>query len=186
MLAYIFWHWSFPGQSAGEYESALCEFHEALEVQEDRPPMGFLKSLTWRIEGAPWLPGGSGYEDWYLLEDSAALDVIEETAVGPLERVHREIASLAAGGTAGLYRPAHGVDAKARGDTVIWFTKPQGMSYAELNRQVAAIQQTWAAEQWLRKMTLGPTPECCLVGDGRADLPAEWRPVVVSRSRIWP
>jgi hypothetical protein len=180
MLAYVFWHQPRSGVSPDEYESRLRAFHEDLQWA---PPPGLRASLTWQIDGISWLPGGSSYEDWYLLDDSAALDVINERAVsGPLGRVHDAVAALAANGTAGLYQPRQG--SSAQGRSAVWFRKPEGMSYDRLYREVAAFAALGNGEIWRRMMTLGPTPEFCLLGDTLPELPLAWQPITVQRSAI--
>jgi hypothetical protein len=183
MLAYVFWHRPRPDISIDEYESRLRAFHEDLQWT---PPPGLRTSLTWQIDGAIWLPEGSGYEDWYLLEDSAALDVLNERAVsGPLGRVHDAIASLAAHGTAGLYQPRHPLKGQAKARTAVWFGKPAGMDYDTLYREIEALPGTANGELWRRMMTLGPTPEFCLLADDAPALPPAWEPITVERAAIY-
>jgi hypothetical protein len=182
MLAYVFWHRPRPDVSIDEYESRLRAFHEDLQWA---PPPGLHASMTWQIDGATWLPQGSGYEDWYLLEDSAALDVLNERAVsGPLGRVHDAIAGLATSGMAGLYQPRRAPEGKAKGRSAVWFSKPQGMSYDTLDLAVEALPGASNGELWRRMMTLGPTPEFCLLGDVLIELPSTWQPITVHRSAI--
>jgi hypothetical protein len=182
MLAYVFWHQPRPDVSVDEYESRLRAFHEDLQWA---PPPGLRTSLTWQINGAVWLPEGSGYEDWYLLDDSAALDVLNERAVaGPLGRVHDAIAALATNGTAGLYQPRQAIEGKAKGRSAVWFSKPAGMSYDALDREIEALPGAAESELWRRMMTLGPTPEFCLLGDDLPALSVAWAPIEVRRSAL--
>ena len=57
--------------------------------------------------GSPRFPGlaaKAGYEDWHLLENSTALDVLNGAAISQArQRPHDRIAAMAADGTAGLY-----------------------------------------------------------------------------------
>jgi len=79
MLAYVFWHWPEPQGNPAQYESRLLDFQKSLAAS---PPAGFRESAVFRVQGAPWLPTpGAAYEEWYLLEGSAALDPLNDAAV---------------------------------------------------------------------------------------------------------
>jgi hypothetical protein len=148
-------------------------------------------SFVWRVEGASWLPVRFGYEDWYLLDDTCALDIVNREAVaGATGSAHRGVASLAGGGTAGLYRPAgwHGPTAlpEARGPVALWFSKPYGVSYEALYSEVASVKGSAPAELWERMLVLGPTPEFCLLQEEAVALPDGWTSMVVRRTVIWP
>jgi hypothetical protein len=183
MLAYVFWHWPRPDVSQKEYEGHLRAFHEGLA--EERPA-GLISSSTWRLDAASWLPSGNVYLDWYLLENSCALDTLNRGVVsGQNDSRHNAVASLADAGTAGLYAPARGAAATAEGQTTVWFGKPKGMSYDELYASLDRIDRLDAGSLWRRMMVLGPTAEFCLVGDELPELPPEWSPSVVHRELIW-
>src|SRR5262252_4616648 len=101
MLAYVFWHWPRPDHVAAEYERAQRAFHRALAQSA---PRGFLSSLTFRVEGrAAWLGGSPAYADWYLVENSAALDPLNVAAVsGACEAPHAQVAQAMAAGAGSL------------------------------------------------------------------------------------
>lgn len=140
-------------------------------------------SQAWRVTGATWLPDGNGYEDWYLLDDTCALETIQKAAVsGNLQHQHDLIAAFAAGGTAGLYRPALVPDGWTDGAISQWFGKPPGVTYAQLYQQLPIKP----AGLWQRMMVLGPTPEFCALQDGSDSLPQIENAIVVHRSPIWP
>jgi hypothetical protein len=182
MLAYVFWHWPKPGIAREEYEERLCAFHAGLA---EEPPAGMISSSAWRLKGASWLSVGGVYADWYLLESSCALDTVNSGAVSGVHALrHHAIASLAAAGTAGLYTPVREKEAKTNGKTVVWFAKPQGMSYEELYSSLERIEGVEPTALWRRMMVLGPTPEFCLIGDEPPALPAAWSPSVVHRSLL--
>src|SRR5215831_19697880 len=105
MLAYVFWHWPRPDHVAAEYERAQRAFHRALA--QSAPP-GFLSSLTFRVEGsAAWLGGAPAYADWYLVDNSAALDPLNVAAVsGACEAPHTQVAQAMSAG-AGLLLTLH-------------------------------------------------------------------------------
>jgi hypothetical protein len=44
-----------------------------------------------------------------------------------------------------------------------WFDKPAGVAYEELYRALSQAASGAAAGLWGRQMTLGPTPEFCLL-----------------------
>ena len=74
MLAYVFWHWRQPSVDPSIYETDLIQFHETLQSNR---PAGFFRSGVFLIENASWLATDSAaYEEWYLIEDSAAMDRI--------------------------------------------------------------------------------------------------------------
>jgi hypothetical protein len=173
VLAYVFSHRPAPGVGIAEYEEVLREFHERLVAG---PPRGFLSSLTYRI--------GDGYSDWYLLEDSAALDALNEAAVsGSRATSHHAAARMAVDGVGKLLSLAageHDPDAV----TEIRFAKPQGMQYSELYAGLQPVTSAKGTGLWRRMMVLGPPPEFCLTAPARVDLPPAIRPEIVNRSRI--
>jgi hypothetical protein len=106
MLAYVFWHVPFPKIDTRDYEAALLEFQGHLAR---KPPPGLIGCTTYRIPEVPWLSGHRGYEDWYFLESSAALDILDEEAVGPQRwDIHAGIAAKMDFGHGGLYEHLHG------------------------------------------------------------------------------
>lgn len=155
MLAYVFWHWPQPGVDTATYVEHLVAFHRILA---ENKPVGFNGSRVFRFHGASWLETkGEAFEDWYLVDDSAALDRINEAAVtGPCEAPHNLVAREAAGGTAGLYRLRSGEifdDVRY----ALWLAKPERMSYPDF---YSTIQPSIAnGALWGRQMTLGPTTE---------------------------
>ena len=156
MLAYVFWHWPQPAIDAGTYVDHLIAFHRTLA---ENKPAGFQRSRVFRFRGASWLDtNGEAFEDWYLLDDSAALDVINHAAVsGPCEGPHNLVAREAAGGTAGLYRLRTGKIENAR--FALWLAKPEGLSYPDFYSILDPIVVENEAALWGRQMTLGPTSE---------------------------
>jgi hypothetical protein len=178
----VFWHWKQPAVEREEYERVLGRFHAGLR---DAPSPGFRRSWAWRLERAPWIPGGAGYEDWYLTDGSAALDPLNEAAVTASRRsAHDHAARLVAGCAAGLYRLREGepLPDAARG---IWFAKPGGMSYAAL---FAAFPEMMAGRRyalWGRQMVLGIAPEFCLHVQEPIELPG-YTATPVPLTCVWP
>jgi len=107
VLAYVFRHWPRLTVSPAAYEGAIWAFHQA--VAGPGVP-GLISSTVFRVARAPWLPAGrTGYEDWYLLEDSAAIDGLNEAAVAGTSRdPHNRVAGMVQSGLGALYRLARG------------------------------------------------------------------------------
>ena len=145
MLAYVFWHWPRRGVAHAGYEELQLGFLAALEAE---PPPGFGGCATYRLEaGAPWVAAEVGYEDWYLVEDFAALGVLNDWAVtGSRRPAHDAVAAEAGGGAGGLYGLAGGpavLDARY----AAWLHRPP---------------ETYEGTLWRRQLVLGPAPEYCL------------------------
>lgn len=158
MLAYVFWHVPRAGVAARDYEGLHHAFHEVL--RQSAVP-GFQGLRVYRLESIPWLnASGPGYEDWHLLEDSAALDRLNAAAVSShRQQPHDRIAALAGEGTAGLYGLRLGsLNAPSH---AYWLSKPEGTSYAAFEKSLAPAIDAGCC-LWGRRMTLGPTPEFCL------------------------
>ena len=166
-LAYVFWHRARPDVDAVGYEAGLNAFHQRLA---DVPIPGFVDSWSLRVPDLPWLTGG-GYEDWYLVDDFAALGVLAEHAVDPVRQPRHDVmARSVLDGTGGVYALAAG-SARARAGWCGWFTKQPGVGYpqvrADLTEQVAAGSATaW----WQRQLVLGPAPEFRVLAPGPVTL----------------
>jgi hypothetical protein len=160
MLAYLFWHCPRPGVAAANYETALSAFHRSLMQAR---PQGFLGSFIVALDEIPWLARRSGYADWYLIESSADLDVINRASVtGAREAPHNAVAQLAQDGIAGLYRVSRG-RLRLPTDRIeeTWLSKPSSESYADFLVRIESKVGEYGC-LWQRQMTLGPTPEFCL------------------------
>ncbi|MFL5496090.1 MAG: hypothetical protein ACJ8DC_17025 [Gemmatimonadales bacterium] len=182
-LAYVFWHWRRAEVSEASYVELQRRFHAALAAA---PPIGFLGSHSAAVRGVSWAAAGAdAYEDWYLVEGTAALDPLNQAAVtASRQAAHDAAASAAHGGTAGLYRLRRGRLAVHR--TAAWFAKPEGMSYDELYVALESPVLRTGGALWGRQMVLGPTPEFCLHTPEPVPLPAPLVVQVVARSPIWP
>lgn len=172
MLAYVFFHHSAPGTDVGAYEEGLRRFHVSL--LEARSP-GFISSATYR--------SGGGYSDWYLVENSAALDPLNDAAVGGRVRpVHDAVAHVAIDFAGKLYKLIAGQpDGQA---FEIRFSKPGGMSYQELYERLQPWSGRDGVSLWRRMMVLGPPPEFCLLSPTKLDLPPEMKAEVLSRELV--
>jgi hypothetical protein len=163
MLAYTFWHWPRFDVDLAVYQTNLRTFHRILAAHT---PPGFHRSTVFSINGASWLDStGPTFEEWYLLDNSAALDQLNDAAVrGACEQPHNVVAKDAAGGTAGLYRLRRGTADLSKKRFAVWFSKPDGMSYKAFLARIDEEQLPRAA-LWQRQMTLGPTREFCVFSE---------------------
>ena len=184
-LGYVFWHWLRVGGEVGAYEDALADFQRTL--LENAPP-GFRGAMVFRQDPAPWLSApGPHYVDWYLTDGSAALDPLNDAAVSAACRAtHDAAAGAAAGGTAGLYRLRQGAVEAAEVRCATWFFKPAGMSYEALDADLAHRMQGIPSQLWSRAMTLGPTPEMCVLAAEAISLPAAFDAITVPMELVWP
>lgn len=198
MHAYVFWHQPRPETNIREYEHALRDFHEALGRVD--AAAGFVASESHRITGAGWLPEGTGYEDWYLIASSAALDALERAAVSVHARAtHDRIARMSASGVGGLYRLMRAQDedlepdspapdvAPAATSVCIWVSKPEGWEeYGEFHDDLQRLRPA-ESRVWQRQMVLGPAPEYAVIVPEDCPLPEfpeSWSPMVVRRIRV--
>jgi hypothetical protein len=184
MLAYVFWHWRKPMATAADYEVAQRRFHAALSAA---PPPGFLRSFSVAFQGAPWAADrGEAYEDWYLVDGSAALDPLNAAAISASRQApHNAAAALAGGGTAGLYALRQGEPA-ATPTVLTWFAKPDSTSYGELFTLLEPLTGQAGAALWCRQMTLGPALEFCLHSRESVTLPAPVAPLALRCRVVWP
>jgi hypothetical protein len=187
MLAYVFWHWPNGDHVADEYERLQRAFHAALA---QAAPAGFHGSFVFRVDGkAPWLHGEPAYADWYLVENSAALDPLNVAAVsGVCEQPHAEVARAMAAGAGSLFA-LHGDRGPANLGTtrhVTWLTKPRSMPYDTFYATVASLPDAAQTSLWRRQMVLGPTTEFALLSATSLTVPDTFAPLFLSVSPIWP
>jgi hypothetical protein len=160
VLAYVFWHWPARTVDRDAYESSQRSFHQQLNAVGSE---GFIRSLSFRVEGTAWLPVGGAYEDWYLVEGSFALDPLNDIAVSPVLRRAHDQAADGASGAGGLYRLRSGMPAPHDG-MVHWLSKAPGERYDDFYARLAP-----GAVLWRRQMVLGPAPEFLLESDRAPD-----------------
>lgn len=173
MLAYVFFHRAAPGVELQAYESALRRFHSSLKAE---PPAGFIGSSTYRV--------GGGYADWYLVDGSASLDLLNEAAVsGSRSASHDAVAHMSSDGAGKLLTLVSGA-APAEAGFEIRFSKPVGMGYRELYERLKPWTGHADLTLWRRMMVLGPPPEFCLLASSEIQLPAEIKPEVLRRDPI--
>jgi hypothetical protein len=185
MLAYVFWHQPQSGVTTSSYQSALRAFHEALDRADIR---GFHGSTVFSILDAPWLESpGRGYEEWYLLDGSHALDQLNEAAVSPAVKDFHDRAAAAAGdGKAGLYRLRAGIPTLEQAAFATWMTRPATVDYEDFDARIGR----WASHEhvslWGRQMVLGPTPEFCLLSRDDPDVPHDLVDWACVCDLVWP
>jgi hypothetical protein len=173
MLAYLFWHRPGEGQPPQRYEQGLVRFHRRLR---EVPVPGLVASGTARVAGLPWMPG-AGYEDWYAVEDFTALGVLNDAAVDAAHvDAHDLVAHGACFGAGGLYALERG-ERVASGGYCVWLTKPAGVSYADLRRELAVQAAGDGVTVWRRQMVLGPAPEFRLTAARKLSIPPAMAPV---------
>jgi len=173
VLAYVFSHRPADGADIAAYEASLRGFHELLAKAK---PEGFISSSTFRVSGR--------YDDWYLLEGSAAMDVINHIAMKDEQgRAHDEVARMAADGYGKLYKLASG-DPPAGNGYEVRFSKPHGIKYPDFYARLDPWTREPTVSLWRRQMVLGPAPEFCLISDKDFELPADMTPEALKREPI--
>ena len=202
MLAYLFWHRPLESSDAAAYEQAQVAFHRSLHRA---PPVGLCGSSTFRVAGPPWLDAGGederGYEDWYLVEDYAALGVLNGAAVGRGHRtVHDAAARLLGAGAGGLYalvegdRPEPGrpgCESIGEATHAVWVARPPGSKSRLLGELLGDGMDRQHASLWRRQLVLGPAPEYCLLaseipaGVAPTRLPPGWTATIFERELLW-
>jgi hypothetical protein len=188
VLAYVFWHRPAAGAEQGAYEQALERFHRSLA---HRPPAGFRGSAAFRVSELPWLGGGEGYEDWYLVEDWAALGVLEGAAVSRGHvSAHDAAAVRTAAGTAAVYRLLEG-SPKLGAEQAVWVASAPRREPVGLGELLGDGIDPARDGLWRRCLVLGPATEYCLLvaerpaGASGTRLPAGWSVQSLARETIY-
>ena len=183
MLAYIFWHWPYPQVSTVDYERDQLAFQRALAVAA---PDGFVESAIFRAAAAPWLPAGRPvYEDWYLVDDFAALGPLNDAVVAAVaQAAHDRAAAGAEAGAGALYRLRSGESRIAGAPVAHWITKPRERSYADFDAGLAELPAVPSVSLWRRQMVLGPAPEFCLLAPRELTLSAGVVGPVLQREQL--
>lgn len=158
MLGYLFWHAKAPSISAADYETQLSAFHASFQQLK---PAGFMHSRVYRVPALPWMPATEAvYEDWYILENSAALDVINHAAIhNPHKGSHDSVARMVIGGLGGAYELRSG-EIDLIPEHVYWFGKPATVPKDVFQTDMQALKAN--ALFWGKYMVFGQTPSFCL------------------------
>lgn len=200
MLAYLSWHRPAAGVEQTVYEQALVRFHRSLA---HRPPSGFRGSTSVRVAELAWLSPDAGehgdraarppgYEDWYLLDDWAAVGVLEEAAVSRGHfTAHDRVASLAGVATGSVYRLIEGCARLDGAGVAVWVSRPPGHKHPAPAALLGDGMEPDRDGLWRRCLGLGPAPEFCLLvaeaplGVASSRLPAGWSAITSSRDVLW-
>lgn len=160
------------------------KFHRSLASSK---PNGFQYSVVFRIKGAPWIGENvEAYEDWYLVEGSGALDVLNDAAISHAHKEsHDRVAHGAAGGAGGLYRFRSGQVNVRQSQFAAWLSKPTGTSYEMFYDSLSGRTSQPEVGLWGRQMVLGPTPEFCLLSPERIDLPETLNALTLRLEPLW-
>jgi hypothetical protein len=182
MLAYVFWHRPFSPADSDKYEASVVEFQTALAKH---PPPGFIAAASFAIGPAPWLGDQPGYEDWYLLEASWAMDPLNAFAIaGAVQPSHDIAAAQMDEGHGSIYAHVAGDAITAAESTVYWLTRPRGIQWRPALATVRA--RSPRANIWRRQMVLGPAGEFAVEVPGDTDIepPPQWSALRSKRMRL--
>jgi len=202
MLAYVFWHRPAQPEQVASYEQAHLAFHRTFKHSR---PVGMIGSAVFAMSEIPWLSEQgeqtpAGYEDWYLLEDYAALGVLNEAAVGRGHRSpHDEVARRYGSGAGAVYGLIEGdrrTDLLAAAATAVWVSRPPGAPKRMIADLLGDGAEPGQASLWRRQMVLGPAPEFCLLagreveldglsGVASSRLPEGWSATALERETVW-
>jgi hypothetical protein len=205
VLAYLFWHRPLDNCDVDAYERSQVLFHRSLQRS---PPVGMRGSAAFRLARMPFLaPVGAGsstaadapggYEDWYLIDDFAALGVLNEAAVGRGHRTaHDEAARRLGGGAGGLYALVEGeqrggLESVCSVTRAVWVARPAGSRGSVVGELLGDGMEPSHASLWRRQLVLGPAPEFCLLsselppGVAPTRLPAGWTATILERELLW-
>ena len=201
MLAYLFWHRPLDGAAAEDYEQALLAFHRSLA---HAPPVGLCGSACFRVGELPWLARAAadsvgGYEDWYVVEDYAALGVLNEAAAGRGHRTSHDRAARRFGaGSGGLYGlvegerpPGRGAGGLGEASLAVWVARPPGSRFPALGELLGDGMDPGRSSLWRRQLVLSPAPEFCLLasetpaGVAATRLPEGWTAQTLDREALF-
>jgi hypothetical protein len=199
MLAYLSWHRPAATVKVEDYERALEQFHRSLAHSA---PSGFRGSASFRTLELPWLaaaadaPAQAGgqvaYEDWYLLDDWAALGVLEEAAVSHAHvSAHDKIAAQSGVASSAVYRFLEGHADLDQAQVAVWVARAGGHEHPSLSALLGDGMNPAMDGLWRRCLGLGPAPEFCLLaseataGVAPSRLPTGWSTMTLAREALW-
>jgi len=188
MLAYVFWHRPAEGVAPEAYTELIAHFHRSIAA---RPPAGFVSSASFAAPGPNWLGGLPAYEDWYVVEDFAALGVLNTAAVSRGHLTVHDAAARAAGpGTGAVYGLLEGSPSLSEVRVAAWVDKPRGVESPLLAALLGDGMDRRHAGLWQRQMALGPAPEYCVLaaeaprGVAPSRLARGWSATISERAAI--
>jgi hypothetical protein len=188
MLAYVFWHRPAEGVAPETYAESIEHFHRSLAA---RPPEGFVVSSSLRAPAPNWLGDQPAFEDWYVVEDFAALGVLNAAAVGRGHLSAHDAAARHSGvATAGIYSLLEGSVSLAAARVAVWIDRPRGVEAPLLAALLGDGMDGRHAGLWQRQLVLGPAPEYCVLapepprGVAPTRLPAGWTATTTAREPL--
>jgi hypothetical protein len=182
-LAYVFWHWPRPEVPIDAYEAKIRSFLRSLNSAK---PPGLIEGLSFRADALPWSPQGLNlYEDWYVVESFAALETLNEAAVGGDSRgPHDSIAKDYMKGAGAIFRTISGSLPLRESLQATWIEKPTGLSYQSYYDGLAKVVGSRRTDLWRRQMVLGPSPQFCVHSEEPLEVPGDFRPIRSKLQRI--
>ena len=190
MLAYVFWHRPADGVAPEDYTARIVRFHRSLGA---RRPAGLVASGSFALDAGNWLGEEPAFEDWYVVEDFAALGVLNTAAVSRGHLSAHDAAAAAAGdGTGSVYRLIEGSAGLAHGRVAVWIQRPRGVESPLLAALLGDGMDGGHAGLWQRQLALGPAPEYCVLaaeaprGVAATRLPSGWSAITTERRPILP
>ena len=90
----------YPSTERQRYEQAIVRFQN--DLAGGKPP-GFIGATSFQIEAVPWLSDLPGYENWYLLDGTWAMDPLNAFAIsGHVQAPHDSVAAMMEQGMAAV------------------------------------------------------------------------------------
>ncbi len=188
MLAYVFWHRPAPGVAPETYAALVTRFHRSIAA---RPPAGFVRSMSFHAPAPNWLGEAPAFEDWYVVEDFAALGVLNAAAVGRGHLSSHDAAARHSGlATGSIYLLLEGTASLGQARVAVWIEKPRGVESPLLAALLGDGMDGAQAGLWQRQLALGPAPEYCVLapeapsGVRPARLPRGWSATIAKRDPL--
>ena len=181
----MFWHSPVAGAPTESFEAKLASFHDSLNACK---PDGFVEALSFRVAGLPWGHGQDlVYEDWYVVEDFAALGTLNDAAVsGPTRGPHDAVAKDFMEGSGGVFKLISGSLDLHQARFAAWIGKKIGPSYDSYYEDVSHVVGESNTDLWRRQMVLGPSPQFCVHSVNPVSFPEEFRPLTVRLELLAP
>lgn len=135
--------------------------------------------MSFRVRGLPWAQVQTAiYEDWYLVEDFAALGTLNDAAVtGTVRGPHDVVAKDFLKGTGGIFKLVSGDLDLRQARFATWIEKNIGPTYQSYYEDVARIVGERKAGLWRRQMVLGPSPQFCVHSEDALQFPDVFKPL---------
>ncbi|MDX1740886.1 MAG: hypothetical protein R3178_06315 [Rhodothermales bacterium] len=182
MIAYVFWHTPRSSVEGSDYEQGLEAFHSVLA---GRPPGGYCSSLSLRVGRLPWMGDATSFEDWYLVDDFAALGELNDRAAADHHAAtHDHVADYSDWGTGSIFALESGT-AGLVPPIMYWLNRPEDMKTAAFLAEMRSWVEGEQAVLWRRQLSLGPSTEYCIHAPRKLALPFPALEVV-PQSVIWP